>query len=119
MERSLKSSLWSESSSRWKIWMCETWPSTRRVGSVITNIGTLLFALDYNTGLYVFDVKSPVDYAVRNFTVHLTRCKAFNFHQQTFFILASTLYQTDYAVEVFVDFVKGTYYLNKYHSILS
>ena len=40
-----------------------------------------MYALDEDRGLFVFDIKSPKSFVVRDFVVEIRRGKAFNFYE--------------------------------------
>lgn len=45
--------------------------------------------------------------------VSIKNAKAFDFYEKTFFFIASSFDNNDYALEVFVDFKKEEFYFNR------
>lgn len=75
--------------------------------------GTMLYALDSESGLFVFDIIGPTSYQLKRLKVELKQALAFDFHESTFFFIAHTKNRQEYALEVFVDFEQQVYYFNR------
>jgi hypothetical protein len=44
-------------------------------------LGTLLYVLDANEGLYTFEIKTPIDYSIKDFFVAIRDARRFSFHK--------------------------------------
>ncbi|CAD8095119.1 unnamed protein product [Paramecium primaurelia] len=75
---------------------------------------TILYLLDQQVGLLSYQIVSLLEYKQTSFQIILKNCMAFDFYQNTFFIVAETQDGIPYALEVFSQ--EDTYYFNKIYS---
>ncbi|CAD8187306.1 unnamed protein product [Paramecium octaurelia] len=75
---------------------------------------TLLYLLDQQLGLLSYKIVSVLEYIQNSFQITLQNCMAFDFYQNTFFIVAETQDGIPYALEVLSE--DDSYYFNKIYS---
>lgn len=78
--------------------------------------GTRLYALDEKSGLYVYKIVGARLFTLLNFYIEVLNTQAFDFYENTFFIIANTQDNLPYALEIFVDFEAENYYINQVYS---
>ncbi|CAD8126091.1 unnamed protein product [Paramecium sonneborni] len=87
-----------------------------QVIDVDSNGDDRLYVLDKETGLRFYKIynldNGQINYL---FTITISKTKSFDHFDSTFFIVAKTVNNQDFAVEVFVDFVNGDYFFNNYY----
>ena len=83
---------------------------------VDSNGDDLLYVLDKETGLRFYKIDNLENgYVSHLFTITISKTKSFDHFDNTFFIVAKTVNNQDFAVEVFVDFKNNDYFFNNYY----
>lgn len=75
---------------------------------------TVMYVLDKEHGLIFYDIEDLGSIRQR-FKIEISNARHFDHYGNTFYIVARTNNNQDYAVEIFVDILTGNYYFNTYH----
>ncbi|CAD8152462.1 unnamed protein product [Paramecium octaurelia] len=87
-----------------------------QVIDVDSNGDDRLYVLDKETGLRFYKIYNLENGQVAHlFTITISKTKSFDHFESTFFIVAKTVNNQDFAVEVFVDFQNADYFFNNYY----
>ncbi|KAM3145769.1 hypothetical protein pb186bvf_002064 [Paramecium bursaria] len=84
------------------------------IGVSSNEMGDQLILLDKEYGLLFYSMKD-INNPLYIYGIQITNARHFDHHGNTFFVVARTVTQQDYAVEIFVDLENRKHYFNTYY----